>query len=471
MAKIIMIGVSTAQNTTNVLPALQMKIDGYVSIETSLANKNGWSAGMELVLKNRGIEVYPPIVLNEDEGSRIDLLEKKLINYFSDDIEVLWNLGGGQKAQQFALWQSFITRGKDEIACYANPVSKKLEIWEYDNERESLDFSVDKLESDLSAEEIFKIYGFNLEMGSGGLFYPNTLKSLNNESFKLLDFKEFREFFFKVPQTSPVNPENSIELTWKHLDLLSKKINDDELRRYAKKEQYKSEIVGRFNVESIIPHLRKRIIRQLKDSFFNKEVVERIKIDNTTLKDFLHNVTGERLEFLDVNSKFFKKIFPSFKRASFLYEEMLREKVLEILTNHKNNIIEAYSNVILKNKEGSVVAEYDILLVTKWGTIISIDAKTFDIKVKDIDARLLKLRAGAGRYVNFVICYPFYSDDIEEKWYPIELRRLHVKLKENSIKYCMLNDDTNNKSVTFKDNKIDFITVINLFRNLDLIVE
>jgi hypothetical protein len=181
MAKIIMIGVSTAQNTTNVLPALQMDIDYYISLETSLAHSNNWSDGMNNVLLKRKIKILPPIVLTPEEDSRIDLIKDKLFKFFQDDVEVLWNLGGGQKAQQIAMWQTFMERaqmGKDEIACYANPVNKMLEIWEYNLSDKKIEFYDDKLNSDLNAKEIFEIFGFDLEVNNDSIFYNSKLKYL-----------------------------------------------------------------------------------------------------------------------------------------------------------------------------------------------------------------------------------------------------------------------------------------------------
>lgn len=50
--------------------------------------------------------------------------------------------------------------------------------------------------------------------------------------------------------------------------------------------------------------------------------------------------------------------------------------------------------------------------ITNRGTILTLDAKTYDFKNKDIDARLYNLEQGAGFYRKFVVVIPFDFEDI-----------------------------------------------------------
>ncbi len=471
--KILMIGVSTAQNTTNVLPALQMKIDYFIALETSAAHQRGWSNGMYAVLKQKGIKVLDPIILKPEEDSRIDLISTKLHNIIPKNVEVLWNLGGGQKAQQFGLWKTFMDRvknGYDEIACYANPESKLLEIWEYD--KNALSFYSNPIESTLFAKDIFDIYGYELNIPKGALFYTN--KQYHPVLYgysKLLDYKEFRKFFFKVPKTSPDNKENQIVISKQELLNLAGKIDDEKLKSYYHKELIKKQKLNQILDEQIVPALRKRIVNEFKSLFNKSQKTEIISIYERHLKELLQKITFKNIAELEISLDYFNKIFPDFRKTSFLFESILQEKVIELLVENPNYITEAYSNVTLYSKEGEVVAEYDILFVTQWGTLIAIDAKTFDVNVKDIDARILKLREGAGRYVDFVVVFPYYPEDIDSKWFPKEIRELPVKLKKHNLKFFAYNNQpgpfavdifNNGKAISLSpvSNILDFLNLI-----------
>lgn len=441
--KILMIGVSTAQNTTNVLPALQMKIDYFVSIETSAAKSRAWSEGMNSVLRDKGVSVLSSIELKKNEDSRIDLISKKLVDIIPNDVEVLWNLGGGQKAQQFALWKTFMDRvklGKDEIACYANPETKKLDIWEYEDG--NLVYYSDSLDSTLTASDIFKIYGFDTHLNDSDLFFKDGKSLIEKKGYSaLLDFRDFREFFFRLPTTSYANEDHQKCLTKNDFIDLAKKINDADLKKLYKKERIKSLKNGQaLNEEIIIPKLRKKIIEKIKEVFNKPQEIKNIPIYDTRLTNLIKSISGKELNAFKVSLPFFHDIFPSHRRISFLFEDILKEKMSEMLDGRETNIHEAYSNVKIK-KNGVIVGEYDILLVSKWGTIVAIDAKTFDVKIKDIDARVLKLRQGAGRYIDFIIVFPFYAEDMERQWFPKELVKLPEKLEVHDIGYYVLTND------------------------------
>ena len=109
-----------------------------------------------------------------------------------------------------------------------------------------------------------------------------------------------------------------------------------------------------------------------------------------------------------------------------------------MLLNNDNKILEAYSNLTVW-KDGGKVAEHDVLLVINWGTIISLDAKTFDVELKDVDARILNLREGAGRYIQFIPVFPLFNEDIEKEFLPAQVRQLPGKLKARNLKYFTYN--------------------------------
>ena len=57
----VMVGVSTAQNTANAVPALQLQVPKVILVETNNAAKGKWSFGITKVLTNRGVLVLDPL--------------------------------------------------------------------------------------------------------------------------------------------------------------------------------------------------------------------------------------------------------------------------------------------------------------------------------------------------------------------------------------------------------------------------
>jgi hypothetical protein len=469
--KILMIGVSTAQNTTNVLPALQMKIDYFVALETSAAHARKWSNGMYQVLKDRGIKTLDPIILNPEDDSRIDIISNKLHAIIPDDVEVLWNLGGGQKAQQFALWKTFTERtknGKDEIACYANPESKKLDIWEFNSDTESLDYYDTEIDVDISTAEIFSVYGYDVEYGE--VLYKNgkAQKKFTGIS-DLMNFMEFREFVFKLPKTSFDEPLNQNELSRSDLKnkqrantaFFEEKIKDFLQEKFIEKQQ-----VNISEILAIVPALRKRFNQLNLNLFLKNNQTETIQITNPSLRGLLKKITGCDLSELEISTEFLQRYFRQ-NKISFLFEEILCDKIISLLPE-RTKINEIYSNVkVFKN--GDMVGEHDILIVTNWGTVISLDAKTFDVQIKDLDARLLNLRNGAGRYVEFIPVFPYYEEDSEQDYFPNQVLRLPGKISSKGFKYFTFNNSEYEKKERLQNSEFDLNPIKNIFKKLQLI--
>jgi hypothetical protein len=55
-----------------------------------------------------------------------------------------------------------------------------------------------------------------------------------------------------------------------------------------------------------------------------------------------------------------------------------------------------------------------VLLVTNFGTIIPLDAKTYDFEQKDEHARLLNLGRASGYYTTFWSVFPFFAEDLKK---------------------------------------------------------
>ncbi len=98
----IMLGVSTGQNITNLIPVIQKNCKKIILLETSSAIRNSWSDGLKKVLENRNVEFESINISGFDID--IEKIKNKLLDYFDNFKEPIYlNIGGGQKPQQIAI--------------------------------------------------------------------------------------------------------------------------------------------------------------------------------------------------------------------------------------------------------------------------------------------------------------------------------------------------------------------------------
>lgn len=447
----IMIGVSTGQNITNLIPAVQksLYVDKFVLLETTTAKKAKWSEGIKKVLKNRNFEVE--IIDLEGIDSHISKIQTKLTDLFKDYKQpLIWNLGGGQKPQQIPIWEVFKIRNEKlnipDIVCYANQDDTGiLEIWEYQNS--SLTTRSEKISVDLSAEEIFNVFGFVLKE-QPKLIYQK-INTIYFEPVKdLLMFQDFREFLFKLPvQSFDIGNQNLSLQTIRNIlnkekqsitsnlakvciELIStlnqeKNGIENYLKNQAFKEAKTNQVLNKVDFTKLFLELIKQNLPyeviELQNEVLKKELE---KTDIAITPNFLQEITNDR-----------------YNKTSFYFEQIVAQRVVKLLQTTQHNIIEAYAN-LKTEKNGQQVAEYDVLCVTEKGTILALDAKTFEFENKDIDARLYNLEQGSGFYRNFSAVFPFDCNDLDKSWLK-PVHRLPFDLNKKKFNFFVINDSNN----------------------------
>lgn len=440
--KTLMIGVSTEQNTTNLIPALQLKADDFLLIETSIAKKQKWSNGLIKILKSKNINVIESISLDFEEDTRIDFISSKLSNFLeNEDYKIIWNLGGGQKAQQFALWQTFLARtskNKNDQTCYTNPSTHKIEKWYFENNE--LKYKNIPITYPLELNEILSIFGFEIKE-KGELIYSKKIETEQKELVNYMNYLEFRELSYKT-SSSGINFENTLSLEdlKQHFDSLRRDENLLNLFVKSLDKMYK-DYRGNQSLKNISSFLNKNILNYIQRSLVKKPE-EYLNIENTEFFEALKN-NGFIKNKLPIDISTFKEI-TSKTKFSIYFEEFISKKVQEILKSKENNIFEAYQNIkIAKEGEKTEAAEYDILLVTKWGTLIALDPKTYDFEKKDADARDFNLQRMGGKYVDFIAVIPYYIEDLNKEYFPNKLKQLPFNLNLIGKKFFVLSNEKN----------------------------
>jgi hypothetical protein len=97
------------------------------------------------------------------------------------------------------------------------------------------------------------------------------------------------------------------------------------------------------------------------------------------------------------------------------FEQIVQYEIAQILKKNagKHHVTEAWANVRVKDSTGKEIAEWDIVLVTDFGTLVILDAKTGIFHSKDEDARLFNLERATGIYGEFWLIIPYFFEDMK----------------------------------------------------------
>lgn len=436
MARKIMVGVSTEQNTTNLIPAVQLEVSQFIIIETSIAHTKGWSNGLKYVLKERNICVEQ-IVLAPEEDNDIEQISQKIKEKIGTSTPVIWNVGGGQKPHQFAVWQTFQERKGNDVVCYANASTKKLETWHYKNDQLVFDDSKPTCVH-LSAQEILTTFGYNIS-GKPELIYQRGKDIvLEKKTCDFMRYPEFREILFRLPANAQQNTEDSKYNITDFIELLQSKADIIETAIAKKLSKLTYKALDESNKKNIANAIKKQLFDtrsgELKKCLLQKNNTQ-IEIKNEELKSKIGSS-------ITVDQNTFKKI-TKHEKAAIYFEQIIIQRVKQMLEEDKNHhVVEAYANlkVAKTDNRGEVTAEYDILCVTNKGTLFALDAKTFDFERKDSDARLYNLSQAGGRYVKFYPIIPYDPEDMDKDFFPKSLKSLPERLENRRMEFFVIAD-------------------------------
>jgi hypothetical protein len=103
-----------------------------------------------------------------------------------------------------------------------------------------------------------------------------------------------------------------------------------------------------------------------------------------------------------------------------LFERAVLRRLRQWLTTHGPDcgVVEAWHNVTaIRPGTGEVAAQWDIVLVLGNAVVVSLECKSFEVKNKDMDARLLNLQRAATQLGRMVLCMPVYTQFSDTPWF------------------------------------------------------
>ncbi|GEM_PF-1285684 len=483
---------STGNQTINLIPALQFNIPEIIIYSTDHTEKTGLSERLLNVIKNRRIKTSVVILSNEEEKNPLSLIDKLLFHAKKYE-KIIWNISGGQKIPTIALQTAFqrrINAGfKEDILLYLE--AKPPETWYYDSSFKSHKV---RTKADTNLKEILFLYGYDLYEDKNEKMleiYPsisNDAKEKLEVGRKALNYyienDYFREAFFNwmKPYEPDIKNKNDIrELIRYTLNQIKPKVNDIKLKKagYEKLEETIGHIIKDLHttdINSLKEGARKLKIISKPEELFNdywngikgktiEKTIEKIDFDEIKLlrrdvdKQTINNL---KIQIEDIGGVFNDKIgdiiykkdiyhFSALRKGNgFLYEWMVAAYLFDIV--NEDECLKQYIGQIhwsVKTKPFNSQkhdAELDLVITTKFGTLITIELKTYDFSGDTAKAKEGTTFKKSGPYGKAVIVGPLLKSIVKHNYedYPYYIdgtvRSQQETAERNGIEYWYLDD-------------------------------
>jgi len=451
----IMVCNSTLNQVVNLLPAFQFGLKDLLIISTELADKKKWTERLIDILKKHKISAYT-VTINSEEEKSVPLLTEKLTSLTNKYKKVVWNISGGQKIPTISLHNAFSRRikaGFDDMVVYVE--GNDGNIWFYDK-----DFNTEKVRSNVqfSLEDILHIAGY--QICDNKQIYPQISSDARGNisiAKKALIFYEsndiFREAFFSLmrpPYEMPRNPNKLKELIKKELNKIKPVLQDIKIKKagYEDLERSISTVFNRLSRAKTIKEA-KEIFKKMKiimqpdqiyDDYWNsikRECVDRVlkRLSSNKQPLLSRNLKKNEREELfsqikEIGGEIYKADntiykndirFSGIRKNSELFEWMVASAVLTAIeqdSDIKNAISEVCCNVKTQRLEldcKKYDSEIDVLIVTRFGTLIVLEAKTYDFSGDTAKSRESVAYKKSGPFARAIIVGPVLKSMLKAK--------------------------------------------------------
>lgn len=446
---------STGIQTVNLLPILQFGCKKSVIMSTQHTEQSGSTKRLLDIMQKNNI-ASEVIIIDKNEEKNLNDLSNKLIQAAKGYSNIVWNISGGQKIPASAMLTAFqrrISAGFEyDVVTYTE--AKPPEIWFF-----GADYKSHKVRTSafISLQDILYLSGFETLKDEDKL-YPDpsndVRKKIEIGKKSLEYFKNnelFREAFFN--HMKPLEP--SIRSKADIKDLLKKMLNDvkpniNKLHiskcGYENLEQKIAQIFSNLEFVNTKEELKKLIAplkliqrpSEIYDDYWNaikKAVIDKtlnsikynevklISADNNKqeIKQLIKQIQRIGGKSLYESGLLYKKhipVFSSFKSNGILFEWMVAASILKEIERDnrlKESISEIYHSVKTRklNSNEKHDAEHDIVVVTKFGTLIIIELKTYEFSGDLVQAQEGLAYKKSGPYGTAMIIGPLLSNMVK----------------------------------------------------------
>lgn len=377
-----MIGINTEQNLVNLLPVVQWGVREVRLLSSPFAKARGWGDGVLKVLEQRGILARELCFSAAQES--IEGLSSWLA---SQDLPAprLWNLGGGLKSQQIALWR-FLENQVGDWAVYPGTEGKTILV----------------------------------EVTAQGIVERPPLPTNVCESNQPLRVAEVVRTFSRElvePTTRERSPLDAHEQLPEHLRELEQFRSSQEYRRV-----WYRRILAQQPSEVVLPssHTELRLLLETIAAGPFKSAIQEILLKHDRLGSPLDQVVNALFNAV-LAPKTWNSIWRvpgiSSRKNAFGADNLLWPKYFECLvqaviaeqlprSNQFSQEVLFNWRVARAGNLGIIEQEHDALLMARNGTLYSLDAKTASSEAKDLNSRILQFERTSGRLARFVVVIP-----------------------------------------------------------------
>lgn len=343
----VMVIMSTGNQTVNVMPIRILDIDKTYILSTKFA-KDKWTDRLVHYLEKKN-KKYEIVDISPEEEMDVNKLQEKIMKIVKDKKNCYLNITGGQKFYTSAC-ERVIMSNEDIKRVYIDGHSKKIYV---DNDYKNL-------KCDFNLENILNIYGYTHIKED-----TKTWELNNSDAFRLKKYYNIGNRYIKESEISNLLLEkksvkqNEIYRFYNNLDSL-----------YRQKSCLDKELLLTF--ESLYSKFNCHYKEQIKQS----QIESSAKSQDFQIKKLM-NVAK-------INSNDDKDLFGEIinhDKGSF-FEKMVLAQIMNILEKDnelKQRVTKVYTSVKtlkLQSEKGEIESEYDIVILTNYGTLIILEVKT-----------------------------------------------------------------------------------------------
>ena len=416
---------STNHQVVNIIPAITENVEKIIIFTTEFAKRSNWTKNLIHVLTKRGFkitDIFVPVEVEEEVDQFSELIKREMKKIPNN--EILLNVGGGQKTFTMAMMKAF----RELLSLNSRIVYTEANKHTLFSISKEMATDAKQYEINLSLDEIFSLYGFCF-WNKSKTSYPNqnATNLIGTPDFEkhfveataasafLKKDRLFKEIFFRKMMDEDevmIHPREVREIVKKMLQEIKPSLKQLKIS-YSKghdpatinhkiknlSSSKRSDI--KKLLESIYaPHrynafwnaAKNQIINYVFDNIMAPNVKLRVAPFTENEKSNLYNIWSKlgkfnKIEF-ERNGFLLKKNVCFSEKNGDLFEKMVLIEVLKLKEKAVwNNIHEIWLNVFTQKDDGeeraNSEAEYDLVIVTKFGTLILLESKSakFDNKI------------------------------------------------------------------------------------------
>jgi hypothetical protein len=387
-----MIAVNTEQNIVNLLPAVQLGPRRVHLLSSPFAKSRQWGEGFAQVLRARGVAVQ-----ESEFGPPQESIEG--LTSWLGELNVpaprLWNLGGGLKSQQIALWR-FLEKQVGDWAVYTGTEGKMILIEvtpQGIKEHTSISTNVLSSTTKLNIEEVVNTFSRRLVPPTRAEKSPlDDTRRMGDFQRELEHFRSSQEYRRRWYKQLVGLSESGVEFPSSARDLRT-------LLEKIAEHPFKEALLGALGKQMIHGNRITQPLPNVVNALFNAILSGKTWNEVWKAHPASHLPNGFTTETL-----FWPKYF----------EFLVQTIVAEQLPRSSKFSGEVFFNWKVERQENAGITdqEHDALLVDRSGTLFSLDAKTASSDAKDLNSRILQFERTSGRLARFIVVIPLFLEDL-----------------------------------------------------------